>query len=496
VEVKNVDLPSARHSFIFGLDEFNNRLIISTGQIQSGATVNDLNEFKLDTNQFNVISLPNVKPTTRYGSSGGNAINGWDKSRYFYITHGFSSNGRAQDTFRFDIITNTMTEVTPSTQKPLQRCLHGGVVTSPLTQYIFGGCASGFGPCPLNDLWRFDGSGSTGTWTQLTSVNAPSARQFPAVAPIYNGDGTATDILIYGGSTGGNEIHLYNIKSDSWSKVFSNAPDYEGSATATKVTQGKGSVVYIFGGGRTSNSQDLYLFNSSSIISPKDSSNPSPICYGKTSTDPKVCSGKGSCNSTNVCICTGGFSGNECQNAPLGTYHCKLLPNGHKLEWKLNPTTIDVNFTISKSSGVSGTNGYSSLGFNVAGVTMTGASIVLGYGNNLNEYKASGFQMPSLLTSQKISNKNVDDSNGFMIQFRRPLSDSDTSYIPIKSENMNLLISYNNQASPTSSSSFSKHTNTEVHLHNFYTYSECVTNLGNQVTFSFFLMLICLFLIF
>ena len=44
---------------------------------------------------------------------------------------------------------------------------------------LYGGCSSGFGPCPQGDLWAFDPA--TRTWTDLTPSASPAARSNPAL---------------------------------------------------------------------------------------------------------------------------------------------------------------------------------------------------------------------------------------------------------------------------------------------------------------------------
>jgi hypothetical protein len=43
---------------------------------------------------------------------------------------------------------------------------------------LYGGCSSGFGPCPQGDLWRFDPDGRI--WTELTPSSGPTPRSNPA----------------------------------------------------------------------------------------------------------------------------------------------------------------------------------------------------------------------------------------------------------------------------------------------------------------------------
>jgi hypothetical protein len=40
-------------------------------------------------------------------------------------------------------------------------------------------------------------------------------------------------------------------------------------------------------------------------------------CFGKQSNDPKVCSGNGTCVATNICNCINGHTGNQCQMEPV-----------------------------------------------------------------------------------------------------------------------------------------------------------------------------------
>jgi hypothetical protein len=485
---------------VYGLDENNRKLLIGMGQLGNGNLASDMHEISLNNFISKEILLPFVKPPINLGSTGGiSPYNKFGTSRFFYITHGLGVGGPFRDTFRFDAISNSMEFVTRGPEPPPVRIAHGGVATSDFNHYIFGGC---FQNTCLNDTWKYDFQAG---WSQINATNAPSPRQSMTVTAIFNvTTKEATDLFVYGGSNGGNEVHLYNIQSNTWRKIYSNATDLEGTAAAVKVTQDGSSLVYLFGGGKGSiNTQDLYVYNMSYVpdakISPKFSPKVSPTphvspsipvrsCFGKPATDPQVCSGNGVCNSTNICICNAGFSGNECQHKRS----CKVF-SGHFLEWMMYPTYIDINITISNSSQVSSNQGWAAIGFNAVGSTMVGASIVMGYGSNLNEYRANGFQTPTLLNVQKISNKKIDyTTNGFKIQFRRPLSDQDNSYFAIKNENLNLLIAFNNQTTPTSASSFVKHTRAEVFTINFYTNSECVASVSTRSTLSLFIGLISL----
>eukprot|EP01080_Neovahlkampfia_damariscottae_P007655 gene7655-11975_t len=61
--------------------------------------------------------------------------------------------------------------------------------------------------------------------------------------------------------------------------------------------------------------------------SPNPSKSPTVIrsCFGKLSNDSTVCSGRGKCNSPDVCTCETGFNGNQCQNTNTTSDSSRLL---------------------------------------------------------------------------------------------------------------------------------------------------------------------------
>ena len=100
---------------------------------------------------------------------------------------------------------------------PLRRLLHAAALTASATLVIFGGCASGFGPCPLNDTWRF--SLTTATWTQLgTQGIVPAARYFPGMAAL---DACQQAVLFGGHTTGAdlNDTWLLDVSAGVWSQL-------------------------------------------------------------------------------------------------------------------------------------------------------------------------------------------------------------------------------------------------------------------------------------
>ena len=60
---------------------------------------------------------------------------------------------------------------------------------------LYGGCSSGFGPCPQGDLWAFDPTERR--WSQLVFGDGPAARSNPAM--IFDAKGERS--LLMGGLT-------------------------------------------------------------------------------------------------------------------------------------------------------------------------------------------------------------------------------------------------------------------------------------------------------
>jgi hypothetical protein len=130
-----------------------------------------------------------VAPSPRYGLGGD-----FDSSGRFVISHGFTFEGRFDDTWAFDSVENAWIDVTPLESRPLPRCLHEvNSIDGGDRLLLYAGCSSGYGPCPQGDLWVFDVASST--WTQLAPELVPAPRSNPAVSTY------GTEVLLVGGLT-------------------------------------------------------------------------------------------------------------------------------------------------------------------------------------------------------------------------------------------------------------------------------------------------------
>ena len=153
--------PPARFGHTLLFDTVRRRLVVFGGQ--AGGFFSDVWAFDLARGSWQQLSADNAGPTRRYGHS---AILDTARDR-MVISHGFTNSGRFDDTWAFDFATSAWRDLSPAGTRPLRRCLHHAVHDAANNQmYLYGGCASGAGPCPLGDLWSFD-LGSN-RWTERT----------------------------------------------------------------------------------------------------------------------------------------------------------------------------------------------------------------------------------------------------------------------------------------------------------------------------------------
>jgi len=207
--------PPARFGHTLILDAPRNRLIVFGGEARG--FFSDVWAFGLAGAGWRKLSADDAGPSRRYGHS---AI--YDAARErMVISHGFTNSGRFDDTWAFDLRSDSWRNITPTGTRPLRRCLHHAVYDAERNlMFLYGGCASGFGPCPLGDLWAFDLT--TNQWTERTGGAKPSPRQHFGLAF----DGNRSRLLVFGGSGGGllNDTWQFDAAGGQWSEVRSQAP--------------------------------------------------------------------------------------------------------------------------------------------------------------------------------------------------------------------------------------------------------------------------------
>ena len=165
------------------------------------------------------------------------------------------------DVWAFDLDQETWTELkandgsaaarwvnlTPTSgSKPLKRCLHALIYEAAADRMIlFGGCSSGFGPCPQGDLWAFDLK--TTTWTELTPRGAaPTARSNASL--VY--EAATRSLFLFGGKTESGasaETWSYDLDGNEWMQLERADGPSARSSQATSYDTQTGRAL-IFGG--------------------------------------------------------------------------------------------------------------------------------------------------------------------------------------------------------------------------------------------------------
>jgi uncharacterized protein (TIGR03437 family) len=191
--------PPARfgHTLIF--DPVRRRAILFGGQ--AGGFFSDVWSYEPEANTWRRLAPDNAGPSKRYGHS---AVYDATRERMI-ISHGFTDAGRFDDTWAFDLRTGQWRDISPPGVRPLRRCLHHAVIDETGGRMLlYGGCSSGFGPCPQGDLWSFDLTAHR--WTERPASPAPPAREWFGIGF----DGRRGRLVVFGGNGAA------GILADTW----------------------------------------------------------------------------------------------------------------------------------------------------------------------------------------------------------------------------------------------------------------------------------------
>ncbi len=218
---------------------------------------NDVWSFDLTSNTWTELTPTAPLPNFRYGSG----VVFDPVARDLVSFAGFTSQGRFNDTWRFNVDSIQWTDVSPTTD-PGRRCLHAAAYDShEQKMLIYGGQRTG----PLDDLWELDFD--TNQWTELTPTAHPDGRIYPAM--VY--DPIARRALIFGGQTDSgkvNEVQAYWTRLGRFEQlpVTGPAPDpRHGSATIFIPSENR---MVAFGGASSGLTNDVWSLD----LSPPDQS--------------------------------------------------------------------------------------------------------------------------------------------------------------------------------------------------------------------------------
>jgi uncharacterized protein (TIGR03437 family) len=240
---EEVEAPGPRAAARFGhtliFDTARRRLVVFGGQ--AGGFFSDVWAFDLGQGVWQPLSGEGAGPSRRYGHS---AIYDSVRDR-MVISHGFTNAGRFDDTWAFNFTANSWQDLTPAGTRPLRRCLHHAVYDAASGQmYLYGGCASGFGPCPLGDLWSFDLISHL--WTERTTQPAPSPREHYGMGF----DAVQGRLVLFGGNGNGilNDTWEFDTQSSVWGMAaISGEPPSPRRRHETAVATDRGTI-FFFGG--------------------------------------------------------------------------------------------------------------------------------------------------------------------------------------------------------------------------------------------------------
>jgi uncharacterized protein (TIGR03437 family) len=252
--------PGPRHGHTVTFDPVRRRIIVIAGQ--GVGFFGDAWAYDIQANLWTQLSGNSSGPSPRYGHS---AIYDPKRDR-IVLSHGFTSEqGRFDDTWAFDLPSNSWRDISPAGTRPLRRCLHHAVYVPQSDQMLlYGGCSSGFGPCPQGDLWSFDLANNQ--WKEITSNPSPAPRQRYGMTF----DDNRNRLVLFGGVGGPplNDTWEYDPASAAWTQVTPGGdpptPRYRIEAAFAADLR----TAFFFGGQTTDFSNDLLLLSASALINP------------------------------------------------------------------------------------------------------------------------------------------------------------------------------------------------------------------------------------
>ncbi len=200
------DGPTPRFSHNAVYDPPGHRMLVWSGRSvdASGSTLlNDVWALDLETSRWTELTPTNQAPVERYGTA---AV--FDPVAGSLVTFaGFTTQGRFDDTWRFDPVARTWRDVTAASPQPGERCLHAAAYDPRQRRMImFGGQR---GSDALHDAWALD----------LTTD-----RKFPAVSYDSVGD----RFFVFGGEqtdgTRSGDLWALDMRTETWSTQTTTGP--------------------------------------------------------------------------------------------------------------------------------------------------------------------------------------------------------------------------------------------------------------------------------
>ncbi len=245
--------PAPRFGHNAAYDLASNQMLIFGGQ--AGSTFfNDTWGFDMAANTWTQYAPDQPLPEQRYG-----AASAYDSANgSFFVSHGFTSQGRFDDTWEFQTAGFAWSNVSPAEgPRPEKRCLvRMGADAGAQRLYLFGGQSDT--QAFKGDFWTFDIAAQS--WAEL-DIERPSPRNLYSFTLKPE---TGSLLLYAGASPNGplNDVWVYDFATGSWSvtEVQGTFPSPRDSHDATWVAGS--SAMFVFGGrtGDGSLLRDLWTF--------------------------------------------------------------------------------------------------------------------------------------------------------------------------------------------------------------------------------------------
>ena len=245
--------PRFTHNAVY--DSGAHRMLIWSGRhVGSDGSffLNDVWAFDLAMHTWSELVAPDPKPLDRYGTA---AI--YDPRAHALVNFaGFTSSGRFDDTWRFDLASSSWTDISPASG-PLERCLHSGSYDAVgHRMIIYGGQSGGRA---LDDIWALDLQ--TNEWRELSPDDRPEGRIF--TSHVY--DRRNHRVIIFGGNKErdgveafSDETWAFDLASQTWAAMETAVTPAARQAAASVYVESEDRLLLFGGSGGGDKFGDLW----------------------------------------------------------------------------------------------------------------------------------------------------------------------------------------------------------------------------------------------
>ncbi len=224
--------PSPRAGHAMAYDTESDRIILFGGFVGMPIVYNDTWAYDLNTNTWTELT-PKVAPSGRVGHTMAYDV----ESDRIILFGGSSARGDLDDTWAYDFNTNTWMDLSPST-RPSPRAWHATAYDRDSDRVVlFGGLES------KDDTWSYDFN--VNVWTNMNPITHPSGR----TAHSMTYDAESDRVILFGGDAGAlnDQTWAYDLNANAWKDVSSIVRPAARKGQAMSYASGSDRIV-LFGG--------------------------------------------------------------------------------------------------------------------------------------------------------------------------------------------------------------------------------------------------------